>query len=469
MKTPARVIRGLVSGLALVWLVGATLVVRADEVDDYVTSQMREQNIPGLSLAVVREGRAVRARGYGLANVELNAPASAETVYRLASVTKPLTAAAVMLLVQDGKLRLDDKVNRYLKNAPPDWRDVTIWHLLTNSSGIKDHLNEMNVVTKDGTTPEEIAAGVGRMPLNFAPGTQVRYSNTGFLLLRIVVEKVSGKSYEAFLKERIFNPLGMSRTRLNSPDELIPGRASGYVRAESGLRNSPYFPPTLYDNADAGLVSTVQDLARWDAALYGDALLNEQSRAQMWMLARLADGTTHEYGFGWLVGEVNGHRLVYCNGNRPDTSTFIGRYLDDKLTVIVLTNLSGADPSRIARHVAGLYVPALMPTRSAAIADAEPSVTALVRAVLLRMQDGTIDSMPFTAEMWKGLYPGVTDHLRGLLASSGPLKSLELLAREAKDGRRRYRYRAVFGYRSLLIDCTLTAEDKISEMGIGPE
>lgn len=261
----------------------------------------------------------------------------------------------------------------------------------------------------------------------------------------------------------------MSATRRNSFEDIIPHRAAGYVWANGKLSNSPFLDPTLYDNADDGLLSTVLDLARWDAALYGDRILSASSRAQMWAPVKLADGSTRPYAFGWNLDEVNGHRLVTHSGNRLDTATTIVRYLDDKLTVIVLANLSGANTERIARHLAGLYVPALLPSAERAAADQEPRVTDLIKGVLLKLQDGTIDPAPFTQEMWNGLYPQAASYLRHLLSTSGPFNSITLLARREQGESRLYRYRAVFGDASLLVDCTLTREGKISEMGVSPE
>lgn len=467
---PARLprLRRAVCGLALLGLLGLFSDARADEVDDYIASAMREQHIPGLSLAVVREGRLAKARGYGLASVELNAPATPETVYRLASITKQFTATAILLLAQDGKLGLDDRISRHLEKTPAAWREVTVRQLLTNTSGIRDHLNEMQGKTCNGTSPEEITSHLGELPLNFAPGSRWMYSNTGYLVLQRIIEKLSGKSFDAFLAERVFTPLGMKSTRRNSPDDIIPNRAEGYVWDHDRLRNSPFLEPTLYDNADAGLLSSVLDLARWDAALYGDGILNAASRAQMWTPVKLADGSTYPYGLGWHLEEVEGHRLAYHDGNRLDGSTMIARYLDDKLTVIVLTNRGQANPSPIARHVAVLMAPALR-LADRPLVDTEPRVTALIQEVLLKIQNGTLDAAPFTPEAWKRLYPLDIQGFQQALRSFGAFRSISLLARETKGEARSYRYRAVFGETTLVIDCTVMPDGRISALTGGQQ
>jgi CubicO group peptidase (beta-lactamase class C family) len=465
--------------LGLLGLFGAASGARADAVDDTVHAEMRDQHIPGLSLAVVRGGKVVKARGYGLASVELNAPATADTVYRLASVSKPIVATAVLLLARDGKLGLDDKIGRYLEKTPEAWREITIRQLLTHTSGLKDHLNELHGKTCNGTSPEEILAQMGTLPLNFAPGTSWLYSNTGYLVLQVIVKKVSGQSFDEFLAAREFAPLGMKSTRRNSPDDVILNRAAGYVWDATGnagagrLRNSPFLEPTLYDNADAGLLSTVLDLARWDAALAGTALLTAAEREALWAPVKLAGGATYPYGLGWHLETQHletqksdgksGHRLAYHDGNRLDGATAMARYLDDQLTVIVLTNRGNANATRIAREVAGLYVPALAAV-ARPVADAEPKVTELIKTVLLKIQDGTIGPEPFTPEMWKGFYPAGAKAFEGALKSFGPFRSLALLSREAKGDVRSYRYRATFGETSLVIDCALTPDGKIREI-----
>lgn len=439
----------------------------AEDVDAFVAARMREQSVPGLSIAVVREGKVVLAKGYGLANVETNAPATADTVYRLASLTKQFTAAAVMLLVQDGKVGLDDRVSRYLDPSPAAWREITIRQLLTHTSGIKDHLNAMNAATCHGTTPEEIVAHVGEMPLDFAPGTAASYTNTGYLVLGMVVRKASGKPFDEFLAERVFRPLGMTSTRRNSLDEIVPNRAAGYVLRDGRLRNSPYAEPTLYDNADDGLVSSVADMAKWDAALRDDRILTKASRELMWTAAP-PPGVESPFGFGWLVERVNGRRLVYHLGTRADTAAYFARYVDDGLTVIVLANREGAGVGAIARHVAGIYVPAVA-GGDRAIEDAEPEVTALVRRALVALRDGTADASPFTPEMWKQMGPEVLAYLRKLLAPGGELERLDLLERSTKDGRRAYRYRAAFATRAVTVELTISDDGRIADMGVTPE
>jgi CubicO group peptidase (beta-lactamase class C family) len=438
-------------------------------VDDFIRAEMREQHIPGLSLAVVRDGRVVRSGGYGAASLELNAPATPDTVYPLASLTKPLTATAVLLLAEDGKLGLDDKIGRFLQKTPAAWREVTVGQLLAQTSGIKDYLNELHGKTCNGTSPEEITAAVGELPLSFPPGSRWEYSNTNYVVLQRILQAVSGKSYDELLAERVFRPLGMAATRRNRPDDVVPNRAAGYAWDGERMRNSPYLEPTLYGNADAGLLSSVLDLARWDIALSGGRLLTAAGRERMERPARLAGGAAAPYGLGWHLDTVNGRRLVYHDGNLAGSASWLGRYPDDRLTVIVLTNRGDARAGRIGRHVAGLLAPVLS---DAPVADREPAVTALLKTVLAKLRDGTLGPEPFTPEMWKNLYPEGARAFQQILRASGTFRSLALLERKAGGETRTYRYRVEFDdgkdegreKKRLILDLSLTAGNKISDL-----
>src|SRR6185503_5682934 len=208
------------------------------------------------------------------ADVELNAPATENTVYQWASVSKQFTATAIMLLAQDGKLKLEDSISRHYPDSPSTWKDVTIRHLLTHTSGIKSYTSLPNFfksIRKD-YEPDELIGLVKDLPLDFEPGEKWEYCNTGYYLLGLVIEKVSGKSYAQFLKERIFDPLKMSTARLNHQFEIIANRATGYDNRSNGLWRSEFVSPTQPFAAGA-LVGTVLDLAKWDAALYGHELL----------------------------------------------------------------------------------------------------------------------------------------------------------------------------------------------------
>jgi D-alanyl-D-alanine carboxypeptidase len=344
-----------------------------DKVDGYIEAEMRKQNIPGLSLAVVKAGKVVKTKGYGLADIELNVHATPSTVYQLQSITKSFVACGIMLLAEDGKLGLDDKITNYLSGLPAAWSGVTVRHMLTHTSGIPSYVQDQGSGTaivafaqKVGSS-EEIIQWAAERPLKFAPGEARRYSSTPYHLLGLIIEKVSGKPWGQFLHERIFAPLGMTRTRVWSAVDIIPNRASGYINFGS-LKNGLWFTPAYMESAAGGLVSTVEDMARWESALQAGTILKPSTLAQMGVPTKLNNGSIVQgddgtrYGLGWELQTYRGHRIMGHGGDHVSgyTSNF-SRFTDDKLAVIVLTNLMPLDIGGITRRVAGFYVPRLIP------------------------------------------------------------------------------------------------------------
>jgi len=342
------------------------------EVDNYVRGEMKKRRIPGLSLAVLREGRPVMQRAYGLASVELDVPATVDTVYQLASTTKIFTGTAIMLLSEEGKLSLDDRVTNLLPGLPPAWHDITVRHCLTHTSGLPDVALSDDTDEVLADTRDEALKKLAVMPLVSKPGEKWEYNQTGYMLLGIIIEKISGVTFEEFLARRFFRPLGMTATGFGDSREVVPRRSSLYslyVLRDKKLVDSPdkihatqfLYPTYLY--MGAGLNTTANDLAKWDAALSAGKILKPATLNSMWTAARLNDGTvfrlegsTLGYGGGWLVDDTPGHKSV---GHTGGAATAYIRYLDDKLSVVVLTNCQGADPEPIVEGVAALYVPAL--------------------------------------------------------------------------------------------------------------
>jgi len=344
----------------LLWLVA--LVSHADKVDDFVRSQMERQHIPGLALAVATNGLLLKTQAYGLANVELSVPARTDTVFQIQSVTKTFTATAIMMLVEERKVNLDDTLTKHFDGLPETWADITIRHLLTHTSGIKDFINEPTVDLRKDILPEDVIDSLRRRPLNFTPGEKYAYSNTGYHLLGMVIRKVAGKNWDEFLRERVFQPLGMNDTRVISWSEVITNRASGYGWDDGELRNGSHIAPTILGYAGGGLRSTVLDLAKWDAALYTERLVKRSTLDQMWTPAKLNNGKDSSYGLGWAMETYHGHRLISHNGaHGTGFKSTLARFVDDRLTVIVLINQRSADPMPLAKRVAAFYIPGLSP------------------------------------------------------------------------------------------------------------
>jgi len=333
-------------------------------VDEFVNSELRAQHVPGVALAVVRGGKIIKTAGYGMANVELSVPAKPESIFQTGSVGKQFTAAAVMMLVEDGKVGLDDKISKYFPDSPPAWKDIAVRHLLTHTSGIPDYTSEKAggaVNMRTDYTEEELVKKIAGLPLDFQPGEKWSYSNSGYLILGVLIHHLSGEFYGDFLQHRVFQPLQMNSTRIISEADIVPNRSAGYRLVKGELKNQEWVAPSLNTTADGALYTNVLDLAKWDAALYTERLLKKSSFDQMWTPVKLNSGKTSPYGFGWRVAEVNGHRLLEHGGAWQGFTMHISRYVDDQLTIIVMTNLDSghADPGKIAHGVATLYVPAL--------------------------------------------------------------------------------------------------------------
>ncbi|MGC4044945.1 MAG: serine hydrolase domain-containing protein [Armatimonas sp.] len=347
--------------------IGALLLLsslaQADSVDSYIRMRQERDHVPGIAVAIVKDGKVVRKKGYGYADLEHKARVTTDTPYQLASVTKQFTATAIMMLVEEGKLKLEDRVSQHLTDLPAAWSEVTIRQLLNHTSGIKSYTSvpDFGKMMRTDFSHQEILGLVAKEPLEFASGSAWNYNNTGYFLLGMLLEKVSGKLYGDFLTERIFKPLGMSRTRVNNLQIVIPGRARGYTWDGSTVRNGEYVSPTQPYAAGA-LISTIDDMIKWADALESRRLLTQASWDQIWTATRLTTGKTENYGFGWSVNELNGHRMVEHSGGIPGFATDIVRFPEDRVTVIVLCNSDQINAASLATGIARHYIPTLAPT-----------------------------------------------------------------------------------------------------------
>jgi CubicO group peptidase (beta-lactamase class C family) len=394
----------------------------ADSMDSYVARQMALQHVPGLSLAVIDHGRTVKLKSYGKASLELSAPMTPDSVIEIGSLTKSFTAAAIMLLVQDHKLALDDHISRYFPESPPAWHDITIRQLLNHTSGLANDGISTNAKTvlADFSEPEFLASATA-LPLQAPTGTAYAYSNLGYDLLSIIVSRVSAQTYGDFLQTRIFGPAGMSATKVIDRTAIVPNKAQGYLWTRGALRVCLPYSPTRF-RGSASLQSTLRDLIRWDAILNGDALLTADSRKQMWTSGSLDDGKATGYGFGWEVSQVNGHPLITHNGAMNGFLSSLQRYPDDHVTVIIVLNQSDlAESRRIATGVARLYLPALRPPAAGKI------------PALLRPNRATLMAAAGYYEFWGNYMLALSPTVDGFSARLGGGGPVEYAA--TADGR----------------------------------
>ncbi len=272
---------------ALVLSLALASAVQADKVDDYVKAEMERQHVPGVSVLIIKDGKIVKSEGYGLANVELNVPARPDTVYKIGSVSKQFIASGIMLLVQDGKISLDDNISKFLDGTPETWKPITIRHLLTHTSGIVREAPGFDPLKIQNDA--DVIKTAYSLPLRFTPGEKYEYCNVGYFTLAEIINKVSGKPWPDFLRERVFAPLGMNATRTTNMTDLVANRANGYVWRNDKLQNASIYFALRPSGA---LLSTVLDLAKWQAALESGKLLKQSTLDQMWTPVKLNNGST---------------------------------------------------------------------------------------------------------------------------------------------------------------------------------
>ncbi|HUU06488.1 MAG TPA: serine hydrolase [Patescibacteria group bacterium] len=328
---------------------------------DAVMNEIYKPGEPGAAVIVRRDGRTIFRRGYGMSDLELGVKVEPDMVFRLGSITKQFTAVAVLVLAQQGKLSLRDEIGKYLPAFPIGDKKVTIEHLLTHTSGIKSYTNmeEWLQLWRKDMTPQEIIDMSKDKPFEFNPGERWNYNNTGYIMLGAIIEKVSGQTYEEFIKTKIFTPLGMDHSFYDNTERVIPRRVPGYQKGNDGFVNAPYLSMTQ-PYAAGSLASSVDDLALWNDTVFSGKLLKKEWQDKAFTAYRLAGGESTGYGYGWFISDLRGHRCIEHGGGINGFTSY-GLYLpDDRVYVAILTNsaIEGRTPEpralRIAELVLGL-------------------------------------------------------------------------------------------------------------------
>jgi D-alanyl-D-alanine carboxypeptidase len=315
---------------------------------------------PGAAVLVVKDGDVLLRKGYGMADLELGVPIEPDMAFEIGSVTKQFTAAAILMLAERGQLRLDDDVTRHLPDFPTQGRKITIEHLLTHTSGIPSYtgIQEWQAQSRQEVTVDQLIGFFRDKPLEFEPGERWAYNNSAYVLLGAILEKLSGKTYEQFVEEEIFKPLGMKGSRYGNKSEVVARRASGYEGSDGAYRNASYLSMTQPYSAGS-LISTVDDLAAWDRALSGEALLKKSSLERMFTPVPLASGLSTRYGYGWSVFDFEGRRVIEHGGDINGYASYLLRIPEERLLVVILSNNPEKRPRpdilslRVAAHLLG--------------------------------------------------------------------------------------------------------------------
>ncbi|HEY3741542.1 MAG TPA: serine hydrolase domain-containing protein [Bryobacteraceae bacterium] len=324
----------------------------AAKADAYVESYVKAGKFSG-SVLIAKDGKVILSRGYGMADIELDVPNKPETKFRLGSITKQFTSAAILQLQEQGKLSVTDEISKYIPDPPETWKGITIHHLLTHTSGIPsytdnhDYIEHMRDVT---ASPLEFLSRFRGKPLEFKPGSQFKYDNSGFFLLGVIIERVSGMKYEDYLRQHIFDKVGMSDTGYDWPTTILKNRASGYSMDKGKIINAEYLDMGQ-PYAAGSLYSTVLDLYKWDRALYTTNVMSAKSKE--------AAFTPHlsNYGYGWFIEQQHGHKTVGHGGGINGFSTVIRRAIEEDAVAIVLSNNDyTGTPGKMGKELLGLVL-----------------------------------------------------------------------------------------------------------------
>ena len=436
----------------------------SQKIDQFVRNEMQARKIPGIAVAIVRNGKIEQIKSYGFANLEHRVPVKPETIFQSGSIGKQFTAAAVMLLVQDGKISLDDKITKFFPDAPATWKNITVRHLLTHTAGFNDYPDEVDL--RRDYTEDQMIDFFKKVPPAFPPGERWNYSNVGYVMLGILIRKVTGKFYGDFLREKIFGPTRMTTARIISEADIVPNRAAGYRVLNGEIKNQEWVSPSTNTTADGSLYFSILDLAKWDAALYTDEPLKQSTLARVWEPVRLNNGVVTNYGFGWFTGSFHNHRVVFHGGSWQGFKSFIMRFLDDRRTIILLANSSNTLEFKLARGLAAVFYPEFILPKSRALGEDDPQTVALVRRLLFQLANRSVDKVVMMPSVSAELTPARINELATLINSLtlpvAIVHSEELVERRDENGLRVYRYIFNDIGKTLSLTIKINAEDKIA-------
>jgi CubicO group peptidase (beta-lactamase class C family) len=307
-------------------------------IDKYINQVMAQNHIPGAAIAVIKNGVVIKESYYGLANIEDSAPVTNQSVFEIASMSKQFTCAAILLLQEGGKLSVNDKVSKYLDSLPASWQNITIKQLMNHTSGLRDDWAENTGYFLENYTDEKMFSAQKNVPLLFKPGEMFNYSSGPFDL-GLIIKKITGQSYGQFLEEKIFTPLKMISTSVYDNKRIVSRRVKGYVWRDTVMQNGAVISPAAEARGDVGVITSLPDMIKWNAALKTNRLLNADSRQQMFSPGKLADGTMIGHGYGWFIVPHSGHLVIeHSGGFRTGFTSDILQFHDIDLDVIVLCN-----------------------------------------------------------------------------------------------------------------------------------
>ena len=446
--------------IALVCLVATS---HADKVDDTIKSAMAKQKIPGVALLITRNDKVVKTAAFGKADLELGVPMKADMLFESGSIGKTFTSAVIMQLWEQGKIDLEDPVSKYIEHTSDNWKDIKIRNLLGQTSGLKDYALVPGIGLADHWTTEQWFAKMTTLGLDFPTGSAWAYSNSNYLLLGLVAEKIAGKAIEPLIMERILKPLEMKNSVVSDGDPIIPNRAKGYWETDGNLINGIKIG---HGYGDGGWINTCEDLARFERALREGKVVKPETLKLMRTPGVLPTGRKTPYGFGWFVRTTNGHQFISHGGNTGGYGCSISRVVDKNLTVVVMTNLASVGGDGLAQQIAEAFDHDLAPKPLVESPDPSPAFSKLLKDALIGLANRNITQDIFDPAMKDRLATG-----RGQMALDffAPLKTIDSFAfcqSEPADPDTNLIYRVKSNGKTYIATFVITKDKKLFQAGL---
>ncbi|MBS1718308.1 MAG: beta-lactamase family protein [Armatimonadetes bacterium] len=427
---------------------------------------MARQKIPGVALLMTRHDKVIKNKAYGICNLELNVPVTTSMLFESGSIGKTFTSTIIMQLWEQGKISLDDPISKYIEHTPDAWKDIKIRNMLGHTSGLKDYALVEGIGLADHWTTEQWFAKMNTLSLDFPTGTAFAYSNSNYLLLGLIAQKITGKPITDLIIERIFKPLGMNHSLESDGDPIIPNRATGYWESDNVMINEIKIG---HGYGDGGWINTCEDLAKFERGLREGKLVKPETLSLMRTPGVLPTGRKTPYGFGWFVRTVNGHQYISHGGNTGGFGSSIFRVPEKDLTIIVMTNLASVVGDVLAQQIAEAYSPDLLPKPIVESPDPNPDFSKTLKEALVELANRKTTQDIFDPEMKARLSTG-----RGqmVLERFAPFKAIESFAycqTEASDPDTTLTYRVKAGGKSYIVTFVVTKEKKLFQVGMRPD
>jgi CubicO group peptidase (beta-lactamase class C family)/imidazolonepropionase-like amidohydrolase/Tol biopolymer transport system component len=455
--------------LTLPWALRRTGTPTMAAVDSVVRHTMERLRAPGVAVAVMRRGEVLLARGYGVAELEHQTPVTEETIFQSGSMGKQFTSAGIMALVEDGKLDLEASVRRYLPNAPAAWEPIRLRHLLDHSSGLPDYTGDGFDYRRD-YTDDDLLRMAAALPLEFPPGARWNYSNTGYVVLGIIMTRVSGMPYHAYLRQRLFAPAGMPTVRVITESQVIPHRARGYVPVPGGWEHATWVAPQLNTTADGSMLLSLRDMLAWNRVVRARTVLSPESWRRIFTPMTLNSGRPHPYGFGWFIGEAGGAPLYEHGGTWQGFVTQNSYYTGSDLSIVVLSNARTMAPAMIASAVAALFDTTLAPVPPVTTPRADPdtAATAYVARMLTKVAGGQLELTDF-AFVRQTIFPRLKVAVTSLLGGKGAPTRMEYLTHRTLGDDVETEYYAWFGRERYRVIVSRGPQGGLTGLRVQPE